>query len=251
MDDLHARLIRWFEESELARMDEIDLAQRDREYFDGSQWTRDELKLLKERGQPAIVINKVADKVQLLCGMERKARTDPKAFARTPAEEDRADAATQALRYIADDNDFSIVRSEVFSSMLIEGAGGADLGLEDDGQGRCNITITTIPWDRIWYDPHSRSYDFSDARYKGMVIWTDRDSLEEMYPDADDVIEIIVLQHRLLLQRPARNRVLDRQQPQTCASRAMRLVRAWDVVARDLHQERAAGQAAEVQVQGP
>ena len=191
LDDLHARLIRWFEESELARMDEIDLAQRDREYFDGSQWTRDELKLLKERGQPAIVINKVADKVQLLCGMERKARTDPKAFARTPAEEDRADAATQALRYIADDNDFSIVRSEVFSNMLIEGAGGADLGLEDDGQGSCNITITTIPWDRIWYDPHSRSYDFSDARYKGMVIWTDRDALEEMYPgeDVQDVIE--------------------------------------------------------------
>jgi hypothetical protein len=191
LDDLHARLIRWFEESELARQDEINLAQRDREYFDGMQWTRDELKLLKERGQPAIVINKVADKVQLLCGMERKARTDPKAFARTPAEEDRADAATQALRYIADDNDFSIVRSEVFSNMLIEGAGGADLGLEDDGQGSCNITVTTIPWDRIWYDPHSRSYDFSDARYKGMVIWTDRDALEEMYPgeDVQDVIE--------------------------------------------------------------
>ena len=191
LDDLHARLIRWFEESEMARMEEIELAQRDREYFDGFQWTREELKLLKERGQPVIVINKIADKVQLLCGMERKARTDPKAFARTPAEEDRADAATQALRYIADDNDFSIVRSEVFSNMLIEGAGGADLGLEDDGQGSCNITITTIPWDRIWYDPHSRSYDFSDARCKGMVIWTDRDALEEMYPgpDAEDVIE--------------------------------------------------------------
>ena len=191
LDDLHGKLIRWFEESEMARMDEIELAQRDRSYYDGDQWTGDELKLLKERGQPAIVINKIQDKTQLLCGMERKARTDPKAFARTPAEEDRADAATQALRYIADDNDFSIVRSEVFSNMLIEGAGGADLGLEDDGQGSCNITITTIPWDRIWYDPHSRSYDFSDARYKGMVIWTDRDALEEMYPgeDVQDVIE--------------------------------------------------------------
>ena len=189
LDDLHARLIRWFEESEMARMDEIELAQRDREYFDGYQWTKEEIKVLKDRGQPPITINKIADKVQLLCGMERKARTDPKAFARTPAEEDRADAATQCLRYIADDNDFSVVRSEVFSNMLIEGAGGADLGLEDDGQGSANITITQIPWDRIWYDPHSRSYDFSDARYKGMVIWTDRDALEEMYPDAEEVIE--------------------------------------------------------------
>ena len=35
----------------------------------------------------------------------------------------------------------------------------------------------------------SRGYDFVDARYKGLVIWMDRDQLEEMYPDADDVIE--------------------------------------------------------------
>ena len=191
LDDLHARLIRWFEESELARMDEIDLAQRDRDYVDHIQWTREEIKILRERGQPVITINKIKDKLELLCGMERKARTDPKAFARTPAEEDRADAATQCLRYIVDDNSFSIIRSAVFDNMLTEGAGGADLGLEDDGQGSCNITITHIPWDRIWYDPHSRSYDFSDARYRGMVIWTDRDTLEEMYPgeDVQDVIE--------------------------------------------------------------
>ena len=104
LDDLHAKLIRWFEESEMARMDEIELAQRDHEYFDGYQWTKEEIKVLKDRGQPPITINKIADKVQLLCGMERKARTDPKAFSRTPAEEDRADSATQSLRYIAEDN---------------------------------------------------------------------------------------------------------------------------------------------------
>jgi hypothetical protein len=121
--------------------------------------------------------------------MERKARTDPKCFARTPAEEDRADAATQSLRYISDDNTFPLIRSAVFNNMLVEGAGGAELGLEDDGQGGANITITHVPWDRVWYDPHSRTLDFSDARYKGLVIWTDRDQLEADYPDADDVIE--------------------------------------------------------------
>jgi len=189
LDEQHKELVRWFEESEMARQDEIALAQRDREYVDHNQWSREELKLLKERGQPAIVINKIADKLQLLCGMERKARTDPKAFARTPAEEDRADAATQALRYIADDNAFPLIRSAVFNDMLVEGAGGAELGLEDDGQGGANITITHVPWDRIWYDPHSRTLDFSDARYKGLVIWMDRDQLEEMYPDGDDIIE--------------------------------------------------------------
>jgi hypothetical protein len=189
LDELHDRLVRWFEESEMARQDEIALAQRDRDYVDHDQYTREERKVLNERGQPIITINKIADKLQLLCGMERKARTDPKAFARTPAEEDRADAATQALRFIADDNTFSLTRSAVFNNMLVEGAGGAELGLEDDGQGGANITITHVPWDRVWYDPHSRRLDFDDNRYRGLVIWTDRDQVEADYPDADDVIE--------------------------------------------------------------
>lgn len=189
LDELQKQLVRWFEESEMSRMDEIELAQRDRAYYDHDQWTREELAELKKRGQPAIVVNKIHDKISLLCGMERKARTDPKAFARTPAEEDRADTATQALRYIADDNNFSLVRSAVFEHMLIEGAGGAEIGLEDDGQGGANVSITHVPWDRIWYDPHSRAPDFSDARYKGLVIWMDREQLDESYPDAADVIE--------------------------------------------------------------
>ena len=122
-------------------------------------------------------------------GWSARRRTDPKAFARTPAEEDRAEAATQALRYISDDNNFSLVRSAVFENMLIEGAGGAELELEDDGNGGANIRITHVPWDRIWYDPHSRALDFSDARYKGLVIWMDKDQVEETYPDAEDVLE--------------------------------------------------------------
>ena len=54
-----------------------------------------EKEALKARGQPEITINKIADKVELMCGLERKSRTDPKAFARNPTDEDKANAATQ------------------------------------------------------------------------------------------------------------------------------------------------------------
>ena len=140
------------------------------------------------RGQPPITINKIHDKVELLCGLERKARTDPKAFPRTPTEEDRAEAATQALRYIDDDNNFPVIRSAVFANMLIEGAGAVELGLQDDGQGGADITLTHVSWERLWWDPHSRAIDFADARYRGLVVWMDRDQVEELYPDAEDVI---------------------------------------------------------------
>jgi hypothetical protein len=188
LDDLHARLVRWFEDGETATSDGRRLSQRDRDYVCGNQWTRAELDVLKARGQPDVTINYCSRKIELMCGLERKSRTDPKAFARNPADEDKADAATQALRYISDDNNFPLIRSDVYENMMVEGVGGAELGLEDDGKGGADITITQVPFDRLFWDPHSRRLDFSDARYKGIVIWMDRDEAYEMWPDAEDLI---------------------------------------------------------------
>jgi hypothetical protein len=188
-DEQHARLIRWFEEAERSTQDSRVASENYRAYVNGEQWTPAELDVLNARGQPPITFNYCRRKHDLLCGLERKARTDPKAFPRTPAEDERADAATQCLRYIADDNDFQPLRSQVFSEMLVEGFGGLEVGIEDDGQGGANVTLAQVPWDRIWYDPHSRQDDFLDARYIGIVIWMDRDQLEDTYPDAGDVVE--------------------------------------------------------------
>jgi hypothetical protein len=189
LNEQHARLIRWFEEAERSSQDARTASEMYRAYVNCEQWTSTEIDVLNSRGQPPITFNYCRRKVDLLCGLERKARTDPKAFPRTPAEDERADAATQCLRYIADDNDFQPLRSQVFNEMLVEGFGGVEVGLEDDGKGGCNVTLTQVPWDRIWYDPHSRQDDFLDARYKGIVIWMDRDQLYDTYPDAGDVVE--------------------------------------------------------------
>jgi hypothetical protein len=196
-DDIHRMVVAYFEESENSTpmRDMREWATRDREYRNGVQWTQAEIDALRARGQPVITVNKIGDKVDLLCGLERKARTDPKAFPNTPNEDERADAATQALRYITNDNDFQESRSAVYEEMLVEGFGGIDLALADDGQGGADITITHVPWDRLFYDPHSRRIDFSDCRYLGIVIWMDRDELYDLYPQAEDVIEEAFSEH--------------------------------------------------------
>ena len=88
------------------------------DYADHDQWTREEMKILKERGQPIITINKIKDKLDLLCGMERKARTDPKASRVRQPRKIGQTPQRSALRYIADDNSFSLIRSQVFECML-------------------------------------------------------------------------------------------------------------------------------------
>jgi len=189
LDELHSRCVRWFEEAERATWDEREQSEQARDYKSGIQWTKSEVDALRERHQPVTTINHVSRKIDLLCGLERKARTDPKAFPRTPTEEQRADAATQVLRYVTDDCDFPIIRSAVYENMLVEGFGGCIIDLEDDGQGGADIKPRWVAWDRLWRDPHSRMPDFSDARYKGLVLWMDKDQLEEMYPDAEDVTQ--------------------------------------------------------------
>ncbi len=185
----HSQLVAWFEEAESATDAARRFSERDREYYDNQQWTKAELETLRKRGQPALTINYIQRKVDFLRGLERRMRSDPKAFPRTPQEEQLADAATDALRFVADQNDFDEVRSRVYENLLIEGYGGADVVVVERPDGQIDVAITYVPWDRIIYDPHSREPDFSDARYVGIVIWMDRSEALARWPDAQDIIE--------------------------------------------------------------
>lgn len=182
------RLCRWFEEAEQMTQEARELAERDRDYYNGQQWTERELATLRKRGQPALTINYIKRKVEYLRGFERRLRSDPKAFPRNPDDDQLSEAATDALRFVADRNDFDVIRSDVYEDMLVEGTGGVDVTVENGVDGP-EIILTRVPWDRIFADPYSRQKDFSDARYLGIVIWMDRDEAMETFPGYEDVIE--------------------------------------------------------------
>lgn len=183
------KLVRYFEESEEATREARQKSEQDRDYYDGKQWTAEEIATLRKRGQPPLVINRVRQKTDLLRGLERRSRTDPKAYPRNPQDESGANAATDALRFVADQNDFDISRSNVYTNLIIEGYGGVDVTVEELPNAETMINIVQVPWDRIFFDPHSRYGDFSDAKYKGVVIWMDRDEAFDIYGDRRDAIE--------------------------------------------------------------
>ena len=202
--ELLSHLVRWFEISEMDTHDERVLSSRDRDYVDHVQYTAEELAVLRRRGQPPLTINKVKEKIEVLRGLERRGRSDPKAFARVPQQDTRADVATQVLRYIADQNRFDVVRSDVFDNMLVEGVGGCEVIVELQRQKQSallgttalapqqpdyDVVITHIPYDRLFWDPHSRASGFQDARWLGVVIWGDRDQIERDYPGSANVLE--------------------------------------------------------------
>jgi hypothetical protein len=184
-DDMElSQLVQWVDDWESATMDAREESERDRDYYDGKQWTAEETATITARGQAPIVINRIAKKINYLLGTEIRTRSDPDAFPRTPQDEDAAQAVSDALRYIADQQNLPQVFSEAFESVVVEGYGGVVVEAPDG-----EVTVRAVPWDRLIYDPHSRRWDFSDARYVGVAVWMDKDEAREKYLDSDDAID--------------------------------------------------------------
>ena len=184
-----ATLVAWVEDAEETTNNARKLSERDRDYYDHIQLTAEEKKTLRDRGQPDVIINRIKPKIDYLCGFEASNRTDPKAFPRTPQDEEAAGAATDALRYVKDKADLDPKFAQVWENMLIEGFGGIELVVEEGRDGNVEIAAKTWEWDRLFYDPHSRKLDFEDARYVGGYVWMDAEDAKERWPDAAEVIE--------------------------------------------------------------
>ena len=167
--------------------DEREESEMHRDYFDDKQWTSDEEATLRARGQPVITDNKIKDKVEYMEGVERKTRTDPKAFPRTPVHEDDADVATDAIRYVFDDNRFAMTKSSVFQNLLIEGFGGCEVIVDKNNPKK--VLIRKVRWDRLYRDPYSMEADCSDAMYLGIITWMDKDRALEKWPGKKEELE--------------------------------------------------------------
>ncbi|MDQ5961074.1 MAG: hypothetical protein QG592_2157 [Pseudomonadota bacterium] len=188
-------LCRMFEESEDSSYESRKLSERDRDYVDNKQLTAEELSTLKKRGQPPVIDNRIKTKIDYLVGLEKQQRIDPKALPRTPKHESDADGATEALRYVAEEQDYDAKRSGVWRNMLVEGYGGIGVSVAEsmdyNGQPGIEVRIRRYSWDRLFFDPHSSETDFSDAGYLGAVLWMDYDDALAMYKDNPDAANIL------------------------------------------------------------
>lgn len=185
--------VQMFEEADYSTFTEREVSHRCRDYRDGIQLTSEEITELERRGQPPVVINRIGRKIDALMGIEQQRRTDPQAFPRTPQHEYDANAATEAIRFVCDNNKFDQIRSMVWEDMNVEGTGGCEVIHHfQPPMKEPEIKINLYRYDRLFWDPHSSMLDFSDARYKGAVIWKDVDLLKQQYPDHMDEIEASV-----------------------------------------------------------
>jgi len=189
--DEHTKIVEMFEASEDASRTNREKAERDRDYFDGKQWTDAEVKKLNKRGQPAIAKNRIKRKIRYLQGLEQQKRTDPRALPRTPKHDFDAQDITDALRFVTGANRYDRIRSDAFKDLSIAGWGGVSIRVEmKPGAANPRIKLEANRWDRMFFDPYSSAVDFSDASYLGEVRWMDKqDAIREYGAGAGKVFD--------------------------------------------------------------
>jgi hypothetical protein len=179
------RLKRMVTEAQSLTQDARTESLTDDDYYHGHQLTRAEKQALAERGQPDIVINRVKPAINGILGVTEQGKSEPRAFPRTPQDDDSADVATDCLRYIADHNRFSRIKQDFFRDMLVPGSAGVLIGVDEDR----NVRIENIRWEELLFDPKSRRPDFSDGRFLGIYKWMYADDVTAMYPEKKSDIE--------------------------------------------------------------
>ena len=185
--DQHEKVIRYVEVFVEKTRNGHEEARQRRDYVDHIQHTAEEEATLRARKQPIITDNRIYRKMDYFRGIERQSRTDPKAFPRTPEHEKAAHVFTDGIRYVCDNNDFDVERSEAFDYLMVEGIEAYIVGAKNVND-EMEIEIDHIPWDRIIYDPHSRNRYFEDAKYKGTITWMDEADVKLMFKGKDDAI---------------------------------------------------------------
>lgn len=176
VDKYTRRFESYLDDTEAARTN----SENCRDYYNHKQWTAEEINKLKLRKQAAIVVNRIQPKIDALKGLLVNQRTDPKAFPRTKKHEQASYAITDGLRYVNDNTDFDGVEEACAEDFFVEGTCACITELKGKNK---DVLSVRIPWDRYYYDPHSRELDFSDAKWQGIVIWMDMDDAVEMFPE--------------------------------------------------------------------
>src|SRR5215468_3371679 len=164
-----------------------------RHYYHGSQWTPEEIRILRARRQPVITYNRTNRKIDSIVALVQRLRQDPKAFPRNPQAQSGADLVTESIRAVCDGMDFEDIDFRATLQAATEGIGGIELKLVPGDQQDPDVSGDYIFGDDFFYDPRSFKADFSDARYMGIAKWLDVESAVELFPDKEEQLRNLLV----------------------------------------------------------
>lgn len=179
---LHSKLLSQYRQ-ELDRQEEnrAEMAV-DEDYYDSIQWTEDEVRELRERGQAPTVYNVIATTANWIMGSEKRGRSDFKVLPRRKDGGPAAERKTALLKYLSDVNWLPFERSAAFEEAVKAGLGWLESSIQDADDGE-PIYSGAESWRNIIFDSTYRRLDMQDCRYIFRVKWVDLDVAIALFPE--------------------------------------------------------------------
>lgn len=179
---LLSKLLSWyFLEREKQSANRLEMA-TDHAFYDNEQWDAEDAATLKDRGQMPLVFNEMAPMIDWLIGTERRSRVDWRVLPRTEDDVAMADVKTKVMKYVADINRTSYLRSRAFADAVKGGVGWIDDGARDDPTQ--DILYSRYEdWRNVLWDSAGYEMDLSDSRYLFRWRWVDEDVAIAMFPE--------------------------------------------------------------------
>lgn len=186
--DLHARLMS-FHRRELDRQGQNrhEMAV-DADFYDNIQWSEEDARTLRERGQEPIVYNVISSTVNWVIGSEKRGRSDFRVLPRRKDDGKAAERKTELLKYLSDVNRSPFHKSRAFEDAVKVGIGWLECGVQDDDDGE-PVYDRYESWRNMLWDSACTEKDLSDCRYVIRSKWVDLDIALAMFPDRRGVIE--------------------------------------------------------------
>lgn len=171
----------WYQQAIASQYENRAEMAKDERYYDGDQWANEDKQVLEERGQPALVFNKIKPTIDWILGTERKSRTETMVLARNKDKTPSAEAKTKLLKFIDDVNMTAYHRSHAFADAAVTGVGWLEVGIRGDAAEE-PLYVAHESWRNIWYDHLAMDIGMKDARYLFRSKWVDLDIAQAMYP---------------------------------------------------------------------
>jgi hypothetical protein len=160
----------------------------DEDFYDNIQWTEEDARTLKDRGQIPLVYNVISTALNWVTGTQKRSRSDYKVLPRRKDDAKPAERKSALLKYLSDVNRTPFAISKAFDDSAKVGVGWLECGVEDTDTGD-PVYSRHESWRNMLWDSTATEDDLTDARYVTRSKWVDTDLLKGMFPGREELID--------------------------------------------------------------
>ena len=163
-------------------------ARRNTDYYQGRQWTRQEVQRLEQQGREPYVWNKMQTYVKNILGMQIQTRLDFTVIAPTPEKQDYVDILQELLSWATRVNYLDRLETEVFLHGLLQGVAITQVRWELSDFWGGYPKVERVPIYQMLWDASITDWSLANAMWCARVVPVLDSHLDMYYPDKAEEI---------------------------------------------------------------